>query len=84
MTLKGHITQLVDEAVGKRKRGDPQEKRQSSKEKTVIPGNTSQKQSQNWYYSVVIIKTLCKFHGLKYHFIFCVFVNFQLLVQFSY
>ena len=33
MTSKGHTTQLVDEAVGKRKRGDPQEKRRSSEKK---------------------------------------------------
>ena len=42
MTSKGHIPQLVNEAVGKRKRGDPQEKRRSSEEKTVIPESSLQ------------------------------------------
>ena len=43
MPSKEHITQLVNEAVGKRKRGDPQEKRRASEEKIVIPENGSPK-----------------------------------------
>ena len=41
MASEGHNTQLADEAVGRRKRGDPQEKRQSSEEKILISENGS-------------------------------------------
>ena len=70
MTSKEHITQLVDEAVDKRKgvtlkKNDDHQKEKLSYQKTV-----RQKQFQNWHYSFVIIKTLCKFHGLKYYLLF--------------
>ena len=58
MTSKEHITQLVDEAVEKRKgltlkKNDDPQKEKLSYQKTV-----HQKQFQNWRYSFVIIKTL--------------------------
>ena len=43
MTLVGGITQLDNESEVYRKKGDPQEKRQSSEGKIVIPENGSPK-----------------------------------------
>ena len=84
MTSKGHNTQLFDKAVGKRKRGDPQEKRRSSEEKTVIPESSLQSNPKTDISLLWLIKLFYKSDDLKYHFTLCVIVNFQLLVQFSY
>ena len=84
MMSKGHNTQLVDEAVGRRKRGDPQEKRRSSEEKTVIPESSLQSNPKTDIGLLWLLKLFCKFDDLKYHFTLCVIVNFQLLVQCSY
>ena len=74
MTSKKHITQLVDEAVEKRKgltlkKNDDPQKEQLSYQKTV-----HQKQFQNWRYSFVIIKTLLqvsRFEVSFYSLCFC-------------
>ena len=83
MTSKGHNTQMVDEAVGKRKRGDPQEKRRSSEEKTVIPESSLQSNPKTDISLLWLLKLFCMSDDLKYHFTLCVIVNFQLLEQFS-
>ena len=74
MTSKEHITQLVDEAVEKRKgltlkKNDDPEKEKLSYQKTV-----HQKQFQNWRYSSVIIETLLqvsRFQVSFYSLCFC-------------
>ena len=77
MTSKEHITQLVDEAVDNRKgvtlkKNDDHQKKKLSYQKTV-----RQQQFQNWHYSFVITKTLCKFHGLKYYLLFVLLLIFH-------
>ena len=78
MTLVDCISQLVDESEVNRKKGDPQLKKVTmNRRKTVILENSSLKQFQNRYLSLVIIKTLSKFRSLNYHSIFVLLLMFH-------
>ena len=85
MTSKEHITQLVGEAVEKRKGLTLKKNDHPQKENCHTRKRFTKKQFQNWRYSFVIIKTLLQVSRFEVSIYFwCVIVNFQPLVQFSF
>ena len=68
MTSKEHITQLVDEAVEKRKGLTLKKNDDPQKENCHTRKRFTKKQFQNWRYSFVIIKTLLQVSRIEISF----------------
>ena len=79
MTSKEHITQLVDEAVEKRKGLTLKKNDDPQKENCHTRKRFTKKQFQKWRYSFVIIKTLLQFSRFEVSFYSLCCCNFSTL-----